>query len=86
LGKINILKITFDFDYLIKGIVLRQALWGANTFPTRNRLPNSFLVRRLIPYSFLSFSIVFHKKIMVGTPFLSFHLFLCGSSYPSWFL
>jgi len=62
LGKINILKTTFDFDYLIKGTVLRQTLWGANTFPTRNRLPNSFLVRRLIPYSFPSFSIVFFIK------------------------
>jgi len=28
------------FIYLIKGIVLGWTLWGANTFPTRNRLPN----------------------------------------------
>ena len=74
MGKIHILKTTFDFDYLIKGTVLRQALWGANTFPTRNRLPNSFLVRRLIPYSFLSFSIVFHKKLWWR---LHFFLFIC---------
>jgi len=26
--------------YLIKGTVLGQALWGANTFPTRNQLPD----------------------------------------------
>ena len=72
LGKINILKTTLDFDYLIKGTVLKQALWGVNTFPTCNRLPNSFLFRRLIPYSFLGFSIVFHKKIWCNSIFFLF--------------
>jgi len=75
LEKINILKTTFDFDYLIKGIVLRQALWGANTFPTRNRLPNSFLVRRLIPYSFFSFFHSFFIKNNDGDS-ISFFLFV----------
>jgi len=28
------------FAHLIKGTVLGRALWGANTFPTRNRLPD----------------------------------------------
>jgi len=26
------------FAYLIKGTVLGRTMWGANTFPTRNRL------------------------------------------------
>jgi len=34
---------TFDFAHLIKGIVLGPTLWGANTFPTCNRLPSSCL-------------------------------------------
>jgi len=29
-----------QFTYLIKGTILGRELWGANTFPTRNRLPN----------------------------------------------
>jgi len=33
-------KTTLIFAYLIKDIVLGQTLWGTNTFPTRNRLPN----------------------------------------------
>jgi len=33
-------KTTLIFIHLIKGIVLGRALWGANAFPTRNRLPN----------------------------------------------
>ena len=28
------------FAHLIKGTVLGRTLWGANTFPTRNRLPD----------------------------------------------
>jgi len=44
-GTTHILNIKFYLAYLIKeGTVLRQALWGANTFPTRNRLPNPNLV------------------------------------------
>jgi len=33
-------KNTLISTHLIKGIVLGRALWGANIFPTRNRLPN----------------------------------------------
>jgi len=33
-------KTTLISIHLIKGIVLGWALWGANTFPTHNRLPN----------------------------------------------
>jgi len=40
LGKINVLKNHITFAHLIKGIVLGRALWGANTFSTRNRLPD----------------------------------------------
>jgi len=36
-GITNILNIEFYLAHLIKeGTVLRRALWGANTFPTRN--------------------------------------------------
>jgi len=38
LGKINILKNHITVAHLIKGTVLGRTLWGANTFPTRNRL------------------------------------------------
>jgi len=40
LGKVNILKNHITFAHLIKGTVLGRALWGANTFPTLNRLPD----------------------------------------------
>jgi len=50
LGKINILKHHIYFTRLIKGIILRQGLWGANTFPTRNQLRNSNPVSQTFPY------------------------------------
>jgi len=40
LGKIIFCKTTLISIHLIKGTVLGRALWDANTFPTRNRLPN----------------------------------------------
>jgi len=43
------------FAHLIKGTVLGRALWGANTFPMRNRLPDptsSFLQTLLFFYGF----------------------------------
>jgi len=44
-GTTNILNIKFYLAYLIKErTVLRRALWGANTFLTRNRLPNPNLI------------------------------------------
>jgi len=44
-GTTNILNIKFYLAHLIKeGTVLRRMLWGANTFSTRNRLPNPNLV------------------------------------------
>jgi len=42
---------------LIKGTVLGQVLWDANTFPTHNRLQSSSLVRR----PFLILFLVFHS-------------------------
>jgi len=39
--KINILKNHITFAHLIKGTVLERSLWGANTFPTCNRLLDS---------------------------------------------
>ena len=62
-GKNNTLKKTIlIFIHLIKVTVLGRALWGANTFPTRNRLPNPYLVRRLFLFLFflvfLWFSII----------------------------
>jgi len=56
-GKINIFKTTFDFAHLIKGTVLGQALWGANTFPTHNRFTSSSVVRR----PFFILFLVFHS-------------------------
>jgi len=52
LGKINISKkITlFYFTCLIKGIALGRALWGASTFLTRNRLPDSKSGFANLPY------------------------------------
>jgi len=49
------------FAHLIKGIVLGRTLWGANTFPTRNRLPdqNSGFSQTLL---FLWFSIVSYNN------------------------
>jgi len=48
-GTTNILNIDFYFAHLIKErTVLRRASWGANTFPTRNRLPNPNLVSKTI--------------------------------------
>jgi len=41
-GKNDIFKTTLIFIHLINGTVLGRALWGANTFPTRNRLPNPY--------------------------------------------
>jgi len=44
-GTTNILNIKFYLAYLIKeGTVLRRALWGVNTFSTRNRLSHPNLV------------------------------------------
>jgi len=45
----NTLNIKFYLAHLIKeGTVLRRALWGANIFPTRNRLLNPNLVSKTI--------------------------------------
>ena len=41
-GKNDIFKNTLIFIHLINGTILGRALWGANTFPTRNRLPNPY--------------------------------------------
>jgi len=40
--KMIFFKTTLIFIYLIKGTVLGRALWGANTFPTRNRFPSPY--------------------------------------------
>jgi len=40
----------FYFTYLVKGTALRRALWGANTFPTRNRFPDSESGFANLPY------------------------------------
>jgi len=40
LEKINILKKPHPFARSIKGTVLGRTLWGGNTFPRRNWLPN----------------------------------------------
>jgi len=41
--------------YLIKGTVLGRALWDANTFPTRNRLPDSKSGFVNVPYPVFGF-------------------------------
>jgi len=53
---INILKNHKTFAHLIKGTVLGRTSWGADTFPTRNRLPepNSGFSQTLL------FFMVFH--------------------------
>jgi len=43
LGKNDIFKTTLMFIHLINGTILGRALWGANTFPTRNWLPEPLL-------------------------------------------
>jgi len=40
--KNDIFKTKLIFIHLINGVVLGRALWGANTFPTRNRLSNPY--------------------------------------------
>jgi len=47
------LKNHITFAHLIKGIILGRALWGANTFPTRNRL--SYPKSGFLAYLDLSF-------------------------------
>ena len=44
LGEIKHFANHIKFAYLIKGTALGQALWGANTFLARNRLPYPTLV------------------------------------------
>ena len=64
LGKINVLKKNHtQITYLIKGTVLGRALWGANTFPTRNRLPDSKSV--FANLSYLVF-LVFHSFPLIN--------------------
>jgi len=41
--------------YLIKGTILGRALWGANTFSTRNRLPDSEFGFGNLPYPIFGF-------------------------------
>src|ERR1044072_9986245 len=59
------------FAQLIRGTVFyKRALWGANTFPARNRLPNPFLVSQII--TFWVFQCFSHKKIiLVATLFFT---------------
>jgi len=38
--KMTFCKTTLISTHLIKVTILGRALWGTNTFPTRNRLPN----------------------------------------------
>jgi len=45
----------FYFTYLVKGTALRRALWGANTFPTRNRLSDSESGFVNLPYLIFDF-------------------------------
>jgi len=61
-GKNDIFKITLIFIYLINGTVLGRALWDANTFPTRNRLPNPYFGLQTISFLF-GFSMVFYNKL-----------------------
>ena len=72
LGKINILKNYITFAHLIKGTVLRRALWG--TFPTRNRLldPKSVFSQTLL---FLWFFIISYNNYS-GNFKLRFYKFL----------
>jgi len=57
--KINIPKTTLISFYSVKGTASGWAPWGANTFPTRNRLPGS---QSGFHRSVLSlFSLVFHS-------------------------
>jgi len=60
--KNDIFKTTLIFIHLINGTVLGRALWGANTFPTRNRLPNPYFGLQIISFLF-GFSMVFHNKL-----------------------
>jgi len=71
---INILKTHKTFAYLIKGTVLGRTSWGADTFPTRNRLPdpNSGFSQTLL---FLWFSIVSYNNYG-GDSKLCFYKFL----------
>jgi len=48
--------------HLINGTILGRALWGANTFPTHNRLPNPYFGLQTISFLF-DFSMVFHNKL-----------------------
>jgi len=59
-GTTYILNIKLYLAHLIKeGTVLRRTLWGANTFPTRNRLPIPNLVSKTILFKvFLLFFII----------------------------
>jgi len=59
-GKNDIFKITPIFIHLINGTVLGRALWDANTFPTRNPLPNPYfgLQTILLFLVFLWFSLI----------------------------
>jgi len=55
-------KTTLISIHLIKGIILRRALLGANTFLSRNRLLNRILnlVRR---HFIFGFYMIFHNKL-----------------------
>ena len=61
LGKMIFYKTTLISIHLIKGIVLGRALWGANTFPIRNRLPNLWIW--FVDIFKFGFSMVFHNKL-----------------------
>jgi len=73
------LKNYITFAHLIKDIVLGLVLWGANTFPTHNRLqnPKSCFLQTL-SYLF-GFSIVFHNKLWWQLQTLFFSNFTFGS-------
>jgi len=58
-GKNKYFKKSHSCTHLIKGTAVGRVLWGANTFPTRNRLPNSKSGFANLPYLCFWFSIVF---------------------------
>jgi len=78
-GKITFFLKSHPFPCLVKGIVLGQTLWGANTFPTRNWLPepkSDFL--QTLCY-LLGFFVVFQNKLWVATSNSFFANFTFGS-------
>jgi len=69
-----------DFIYIIKGIVLGRALWGANTFPTRNPLPDPKFDFHGLALSFSDFSIVFHINYDGDSSILKIIILFCSPS------